>query len=57
MVKLNQPSEHKLFNFVEAINKNIIREKDRCNFNFKVIADTIKVKDYGEQICRIYRKQ
>lgn len=44
-------------NFVEAINKNIIREKDRCNFNFKVIADTIKVKDYGEQICRIYRKQ
>ena len=42
---------------MEAINKNIIREKDGCNFNFKVIADTIKVKDYGEQICGIYQKQ
>ena len=31
---------------MEAINKNIIKEKDRCNF--KVIADTIKVKDIME---------
>lgn len=42
---------------MEAINKNIIREKDRCNFSVKIIADTIKVKDHGEQICRIYQKQ